>query len=388
MKQKLCVFTGTRAEYGILKPLLKLLKKSNVFSLHLIVSGMHLSPEFGLTYNEIKADGYSIDKHVEILLSSDTSIGVSKSIGLGLISFSEALDSLKPDMTIVLGDRFETYAFTSASYILNIPITHLYGGEATFGLFDEGIRHSITKMSLLHFTSTENYRKRVIQLGEDPERVFCVGAMGLDTISETNLLSKDELEKSINFRFKQRNLLITYHPVTLEKSSPEIPFQILLSILKGMKNTGVIFTKSNADTHGRLINTMIDNYVTENPDNSISFVSMGQTNYLSTMQFVDAVVGNSSSGIIEAPSFRIGTINIGDRQSGRIKADSVIECLPTRKGIEQAFETLFSKNFSKKLSTVKNPYWKGNSASRIIEILQQKIPYISNTKKVFYDIAF
>ena len=384
MTRKICVFTGTRAEYGLLKPLMDEIKKDKDLKLQIIVSGMHLSPEFGLTYKEIEKDGFKIDEKIEMLLSADTPTAINKSIGLGIIGFTDALNRLKPDISVVLGDRFEALAFAIANYIMRIPIAHLYGGEATFGAFDEGIRHSITKFSYLHFTSTEVYRKRVIQLGEHPSRVFNVGALGIDNIKKLKLLTKEELEKKLGKKLKSRNLLITFHPVTLEKGTSEKQFKQLLKALDELDDTLLIFTKANADTEGRKINKMIDEYVNKNKEKAIAFTNMGQLLYLSTMKYVDAVVGNSSSGIIEAPSFKIGTINIGDRQKGRIKADSVIDCKPNYTDIKQALNKIFSKEFKEKLKKVKNPYGDGKSAERIVKIL--KTADLSNIKKEFFDM--
>ncbi|GAB6076186.1 UDP-N-acetylglucosamine 2-epimerase [Desulfurobacterium crinifex] len=383
-KRKVCIFTGTRAEYGLLKPLMEEIKGEPSLELQIVASGMHLSPEFGLTYKEIEYDGFTIDEKVEMLLSSDTPSGICKSIGLGIIGYADALERLKPDVTVVLGDRFEALAFAIASYINRIPIAHLYGGEATFGLIDEGIRHSITKFAYLHFTSTEKYRQRVIQLGEDPLRVFNVGAIGLDNIKRMKLLDKKEVENKIGKKFRKRNLLITFHPVTLEKGASEKQFRELLKVLDELNETLLIFTKANADTEGRKINYLIDEYVASHPEKAIAFTSMGQLLYLSTMQYVDAVVGNSSSGIIEAPSFKIGTINIGDRQKGRVKAESVIDCKPQYEDIKRAFKKLYSREFQQMLKRVANPYGDGNTAPRIKNIL--KSAKLTNIKKEFYDL--
>jgi len=385
-KRKIGIFTGTRAEYGLLKPLMEEIRNDPDLELQIIASGMHLSPEFGLTYKEIEKDGFTINEKVEMLLSSDSPVGISKSVGLGIIGFADALERLKPDITVVLGDRFEALAFAIASYILRIPIAHLYGGEATFGLIDEGVRHSITKMSYLHFTSNEAYRKRVIQLGEHPSRVFNVGALGIDNIKRMKLLSKEEVEKRIGRKFKKRNLLITYHPVTLEKNTAEKQFRELLRALDELDDTLLIFTKANADTEGRIINYLIDKYVEKNPHKAVAFTSMGQLLYLSTMKYVDAVVGNSSSGIIEAPSFKIGTINIGDRQKGRIKAESVIDCKPIYEDIKRALKILYSPSFKEKLKKVKNPYGDGNAALRIKKILKEWD--LTDIKKEFFDVNF
>ena len=387
MKRKICIFTGTRAEYGLLRPLMEEIQNDPYFELQLVVSGMHLSPEFGLTYKEIEKDGFKIDEKVEILLSSDTPVGISKSIGLGTISYAEVLQRLRPDIIVVLGDRFELLAFVIAAFINRIPIAHLNGGERTEGVIDEGIRHSITKMSHIHFTATEEYRKRVIQLGEYPDRVFNVGEAGLDNIKRLKLLRKDELEKTMGFKFNKKNILITYHPVTLEKETAQQQFQELLNAIDDLRDTNIIFTKANADTEGRVINKMIDEYVSKNFNKAIAFTSLGQLRYLSTLQYMDAVVGNSSSGIVEAPSFKIGTINIGDRQKGRIKPDSVIDCEPTKKDILKAFQKLYSKKFQEKLKDIVNPYGDGNSSKKIKEILKT-IDLTDILKKPFYDIDF
>jgi GDP/UDP-N,N'-diacetylbacillosamine 2-epimerase (hydrolysing) len=384
---KICFFSGTRAEYGLLKPLIRALKKEVNIVVKLIVSGMHMSPEFGLTYKEIENDGFEIDEKVEILLSSDTSIGICKSIGLGLISISESLQRIKPDILIILGDRFESLSAACAAMISRIPIVHLHGGEATYGLIDESIRHSITKMSHLHFTSTEDYKNRVIQLGESPDWVFNVGAIGIDNIKNMNLLSKEDLENKLKIKFKRKNLLVTFHPVTLEDNTSERQFRNLLDAFDKIDKTLIIFTKANSDTNGRIINKMIDNYVINNSDKAVSFMTLGQLNYLSIMQYIDAVVGNSSSGIIEAPSFKIGTINIGNRQKGRIKAESILDCEPEVEDIINSLKKLYSENFQKILKTLTNPNGDGNTTDRIINILKNKINKINYVKE-FYDVQF
>jgi GDP/UDP-N,N'-diacetylbacillosamine 2-epimerase (hydrolysing) len=386
MKRKICIITGSRAEYGLLKPLLDEIKSDPDLSLQLIVTGMHLSPEFGLTFSEIEKDGFSIDEKIEILLSSVTSVGVSKAMGLAMISFSEIYKRLKPNIIVVLGDRFEIFSAVAVAHVSQIPVAHISGGEVTEGAFDDAFRHSITKMSGIHFTSCEEYRRRVIQLGEHPDRVFNVGAIGLDNVKRLKLLSKKELENKLNFKFAKRNLLVTFHPVTLEKTT-EKQFKNLLTVLNELKDTKIIFTKTNADPGGMTINRIIDEYVVKNPQKAVSFVSMGQLNYLSTMQFVDAVVGNSSSGIVEAPSFKIGTINIGNRQEGRIKAESIIDCEPTKESIKKALQELYSSDFQEKLKNIVNPYGDGNTARRILKVL--KAYDIRNIlKKTFYDINF
>lgn len=384
MKRKICVVTGTRAEYGLLYWLMKEIENNNNLELQLIVTGMHLSPEFGLTYKEIEKE-FKINKKIEMLLSSDTSVGISKSMGLAQISFAESYDELKPDILVVLGDRYEIFSATSAAMIARIPIAHIHGGEKTEGAFDESIRHSITKMSHLHFTATEEYKNRVIQLGEHPSRVFNVGGMGIENIKKLKLLSKDEFEKSIEFKLNSKNILVTFHPVTLENSTAKEQFQQLLDAIDELEDTNIIFTKANSDTDGRVINQMIDEYVTKNFHKSVQFTSLGQLRYLSALQYVDAIVGNSSSGLAEAPSFRIGTINIGDRQKGRIKASSVIDCEANKNSIVKAFAKLYSKEFQETLKTTINPYGDGCASKKIVEILKN-VNLKNILKKSFYDL--
>ncbi|MDX9742197.1 MAG: UDP-N-acetylglucosamine 2-epimerase [Arcobacteraceae bacterium] len=381
---KVCVVTGSRAEYGLLYWLMKEIVADNELQLQLIVTGMHLSPEFGLTYKEIEKD-FRIDKKIEMLISSDTAIGISKSMGLAQISFAEAYEELKPDIVVVLGDRYEIFSAVSAAMIARIPIAHLHGGETTEGAFDESIRHSITKMSHLHFTATEEYKNRVIQLGEHPNRVFNVGGMGIENIKRLKLLTRDEFEKSIDFKLNSKNILVTFHPVTLENSTAKEQFQELLDAIDELEDTNIIFTKANSDTDGRIINKMIDEYVAKNFDKSVGFTSLGQLRYLSALQFVDAMVGNSSSGLAESPSFKIGTINIGDRQKGRIKARSVIDCVPSQEEIKKAFDKLYTKEFQSVLKTCENPYGDGCASMKIVEELK-KVNFYEILKKSFYNV--
>jgi GDP/UDP-N,N'-diacetylbacillosamine 2-epimerase (hydrolysing) len=386
-KRKICVVTGTRAEYGLLYWLLKEIQAADDLEFQMIVTGMHLSPEFGLTYQQVEQDGFSVDKKIELLLSSDSEVGISKSIGVGIISFADALNELLPDIMVVLGDRFEIFSAVSAAMIAKIPIAHLHGGESTEGLIDESIRHSITKMSHLHFTATEAYRSRVIQLGEQPERVFNVGAAGIDNIKRLTLLSRIEFEKAINFQLGKRNLMVTFHPVTLESSTAGEQFSNLLCALDKFSDVRVIFTKANADTNGRIINNMIDQYVADNSGNCIAFTSLGQLRYLSAMQFIDGVLGNSSSGLLEVPSFKVGTVNIGDRQRGRIKAESVIDCCPTSVSITAALKRLFSEDFKGILELVDNPYGTGGAADKVVKVLRD-YPLEGILKKQFYDLPY
>ena len=384
---KVCFITGTRAEYGLLKPLISEMLRDNFFEVKIIATGMHLSPEFGLTYKEIEKDGLEIDEKIEILLSSDTPVGVSKAMGLGMISFSEAYDRLKPDLIIGLGDRFELFSSVSAAMISRIPVAHLHGGESTEGVIDDPMRHAITKMSHMHFTSTEFYRKRVIQLGENPATVFNVGAIGLDNLSNLKLLTKKQLEKKLSFNFGKKNIIFTFHPVTLEKDTSIKHITEIFKALDRFKEIKIIFTKGNADTGGRIINELIENFVTQNPERSVVFNSLGQLKYLSTFQFVDAMIGNSSSGIIEMPSFKKVTINIGDRQRGRIKAPSVIDCCPQEKDIVDAINKVYNVEFQKELKNVINPYWQGGATKKIVDKLKIIDPS-RLLKKQFYDIEF
>ena len=383
-KKKICIVTGTRAEYGLLYWLIKGIELDKELELQLVVTGMHLSPEFGLTYKTIEND-FKIDKKVEMLLSSDSAIGITKSMGLAQISFSEVYADLKSDMLVVLGDRYEIFPAVSAAMIAQIPIAHLHGGEVTEGAFDECIRHSITKMSHLHFTATNEYRNRVIQLGEHPERVFNVGGMGVENIKRLKLFSRKEFENSIDFKLNKKNILVTFHPVTLEKSTAKKQFKNLLNVIDQLEDTHIIFTKSNSDTEGRSINTMIDQYVANNSNKSISFSSLGQQRYLSALQYIDALVGNSSSGLAEAPSFKIGTINIGDRQKGRIKSASVIDSRPDSESILNAFNKLYSIDFQESLNFATNPYGDRCSSVTIIEKIKM-VNLKTILKKSFFDI--
>lgn len=384
--KKLAIITGTRAEYGLLYPLIKKISMDTNLDLQLIVTGMHLSPEFGLTIDTIEEDGFKISDKIEILLSSDTPIGISKSMGLAMISFSESFARLRPDMIVILGDRFEMLAAATVASVTKIPIAHLHGGETTEGAFDEAFRHSITKMSWLHFTSTEAYRQRVIQLGENPKRVFNVGAIGIENIKELSLLKKSDLEKNLGIPIKSPLLLVTFHPVTLENQTSPMQFQALLNVLDNHRNGTIIFTKANADTDGRVINKMIDQYVEKNPSNTIAFTSMGQIRYLSAMKVADAVIGNSSSGIIEAPSFHIPTVNIGDRQKGRIQADSILNCEPNKESIQTALDKALSTMFKKTLLNMSNPYGTGDVSDKTIAVIKEALGTNISLKKRFYDL--
>lgn len=385
--KRIGIMTGTRAEYGLLKPLMQEINKDNDLELYLIVSGMHLSPEFGMTYQEIEEDGFQINAKVEMLLSSDSPAGISKSIGLGVIGFADEFQRADLDMLILLGDRYEALSAAICAMVMRIPIAHLHGGELTEGAIDEGIRHSITKMSYLHFTSTEQYRNRVIQLGENPERVFYVGALGVENIKKINLMTKEELERAIHFEIDENTVVVTYHPVTLENNTVEEQFLNLLKVLDRNPKIRMIFTKANADTNGRIVNELIDKYAAQNSERACAFMSLGQKRYLSALKYCRIVIGNSSSGIIEAPSFGKPIINIGDRQKGRICADSVINCGYTQQEIQQAMETALTEEFENKARNCRNPYEKENTAANIISVIKD---YLLNDKiklkKGFYDI--
>lgn len=383
-KRNICFVTGSRAEYGLLFDLINMVNKSNKLKLQLIVTGMHLHKDFGNTYNEIERF-FKIDKKVKILSNDDTPYGISKSMSLAHIGFGKAFKELKPDLLVVLGDRYEIMISCIDAMIARIPIAHISGGEATEGLIDEAIRHSITKMSHLHFVANKNYKKRVIQLGENPSCVYNFGGLGVDIIKKTKILNKIEFEKEIKFKLNKKNIIVTYHPVTLEKNTSEIQLKEIINSIDKLEDTNIIFTKSNSDTNGRVINKIIDDYVKKHPNKAIQFKSMGTSLYLSALSHVDIVVGNSSSGIAEAPSFKKATLNIGDRQKGRIMCDSIFSCDPIEKEIDNAFDKIYSHKFQEKLKKVKNPYGEGGASKKIFEILKSK-NLNSLLKKKFFDI--
>lgn len=376
--------TGTRAEYGLLSGLMRAIKEDASLELQIVATNMHLSPEFGLTYHEIENDGFTINKKVEMLLSADTSSSVVKSLGLGVIGFADAYEDLKPDLLVVLGDRYEMLGAVSAALFFQIPVAHISGGDVTEGAYDDAIRHSITKMSHLHFTSTEVYRKRVIQLGEQPETVFNVGSTSLDNIRRMKLLNRDAFEESIGFVLGAKSLLITYHPVTLENRTGREQFQALLRAVDAT-DCRLIFTKPNSDSDGRVIIALIDDYVKTHSQRAVAFTSLGYLRYLSALQYVDAVVGNSSSGILEVPSFHIPTINIGDRQKGRLRATSVIDCAPEEAAICEALQKAFSPTFREQARCAANPYEQPDTVQRILEKIKTT-PLNNIIKKHFYDL--
>jgi UDP-hydrolysing UDP-N-acetyl-D-glucosamine 2-epimerase len=384
--RKISVVTGSRAEYGLLFWLLKAIQTDAELHLQLIVTGMHLSPEFGLTWRQISDDGFTITRKVDMLLSADTPAAIGKSLGLGVIGFADALQELKPDLLVVLGDRFEVFAAVQAAILHRIPVAHIHGGELSEGAVDDALRHAISKMAHLHFTATEMYRRRVIQLGEQPHTVFNVGAPGLDNLYRLPLLEKEELEQALGFRFGQKNLLVTFHPVTLENTTSGEQFGQLLLALDGFPDVCIIFTHANADTDGRIIADMIETYRRQNPRRTASYVSLGSLRYLSTLRLVDAVVGNSSSGLLEAPACKTATINIGDRQRGRIAGTSVLHCPAEAEAIRLAIRTVFSEEFSRQLADVEHPYGQGGASEKIKTIIKQ-VCLQDLLKKRFYDVS-
>ena len=382
--KKICVITGNRADYGILRGLLKELVMSEEFDVKLIVTGSHLCSDYGYTINEILEDGFNIEKKIEILINSDSSIGISKSMGLALISFSEAFDEIRPDLILVLGDRFEIFSAAISAMNASIPIAHIHGGELSLGSIDDSIRHSITKISHIHFVSTDKYKSRVIQLGESEERVFSVGSLSLDKFKENYLFPKSEIEDYFKFKFKKNNLIVTFHPVTLENNEVEENLNQLFSALEFFQNIQFIFTMSNPDKNGKYIWDRIQTFCKENK-NCIYIKSFGKKRYFSALHYVDGVIGNSSSGIIEVPSFSKGSINIGIRQEGRVQADSVINVECDSEAIKKGITKLYEKDFIRKLKTIRNPYEKKDTIKNIINVLKKIDPQNLNKKK-FNDI--
>ncbi|MCG8611098.1 MAG: UDP-N-acetylglucosamine 2-epimerase [Pseudomonadales bacterium] len=370
--KKIAVFTGTRAEYGLLYWLLKDIQADEQLQLQLIVSGMHLSSEFNYTVRFIEQDGFEIAEKVEMLLSSDSPIGIAKSMGLGTIGYADTLQRLQPEILVILGDRFEALAMAQTALVMKVPILHIHGGEKTEGAYDDAIRHAITKFSYLHATSNEVHRKRVIQLGEDPERVWNVGAVGLDHITRSELMSRETLAQSLHFSLERPFFVVTYHPVTLAEEAPQVAFQALIDALDAFCDHQVILTYPNADEGGRKIIQMLKSYGARHVDRVLTIPSLGQQRYLSAVKHCAAVVGNSSSGIIEVPSFHKPTVNIGMRQFGREAASSVIHCAPKRESILAAINQAISPEFASMLESVVNPYGQGNASGQIVTILKQQ----------------
>lgn len=379
--KKVCIITGTRAEWGLLTRLAGLIKASPTMQLQIIATNMHLSERYGLTYKEIEADGFTIDYRVPMDSSGDTAVDTVRSMGEAMGGFADAYEFLKPDLIVVLGDRYEILAAVSAALIFNIPVAHLHGGEITEGAFDEQIRHAITKMSHLHFTSTEEYRRRVIQMGEQPDRVFNVGAIGVDNIKQIELWDKAQTEQSLGgFVLDRQTALITFHPVTMQAGSASSQMDELLGALDDLPLLRVIFTMPNSDTGSMVIEQKIKAWCEVNSDRAVWFFSLGLRRYLSVLQYIGIVVGNSSSGILEVPSFGIPTINIGDRQKGRIAALSVINCAPERRDI---YDKILH-SLKKGVIFGDNPYEKPNTAASIASIIEACDPEQINIKN-FYD---
>lgn len=383
-KRRICVVTGSRAEYGLLRWVLEGIRESPALELQLVVTGTHLVPAHGLTYREIEKDGFKIDRKVDMQLESDTPVALIRSMGLELGGFGGAIEELRPDLMFVLGDRFEILPAVTAATVARIPVAHAHGGESSEGAFDEAFRHAITKMSHLHFVAAEPYGRRVIQLGEDPQRVYLVGGLGLDNMCRLKLLERGELENVLGFALGAKSLLITFHPATLETVEPGRQLEELLAALDAERDTQLVFTMPNADPDSQVIVEMVREFVAGR-NNAHAFTSMGQLLYLSCMRQVDGVVGNSSSGLIEAPGFRKGTINIGDRQRGRLKASSVIDCKPAREEIRGALARLHSPEFQKSLETVVNPYGDGGASEKIVDVLES-VSLGDLLKKRFYDL--
>lgn len=387
MNKKIAVVTGSRAEYGLLYWLMKEIENDLDLDLQIIVTGMHLSPEYGLSYKKIEEDGFKINEKLEILLSSDSSIGMAKSLGLAIIGFADALQRLQPDIIVLLGDRYEIMAAAQAAMMAHIPIAHIAGGESTEGAVDEAIRHAITKMAHWHFVANENYKKRVIQMGEDPQRVFNYGSTGLDSINKFTLMDRQELEKQLDFKLGKLNFLLTYHPATLETSSVEFGIRELLAALESYPDVHIIITGSNADRGGRIINCMLQEYARTRQERVVFRMSLGQLRYLSALNMCDVVIGNSSSAIIEAPVFKKPTVNIGSRQDGRLKADSIIDCQAKRQEISAAITWALSPEFQEKMVDLQSLYGNGDASWRIKEEL--KYAQLEGIlKKKFYDISF
>jgi GDP/UDP-N,N'-diacetylbacillosamine 2-epimerase (hydrolysing) len=386
MKKNICIISGSRADYGLLRPLIKKLEKSMFFNLQLVVTGSHTSKIHGNTISEIKEDNFFINDIIKTTITSDSPVAISKLLAKGIDKFTISLNKLKPDLIFILGDRYEIFSACISAFLLNIPIAHHSGGEVTEGAFDDSIRHSITKMAKIHFVSAQEYKKRVIQLGENPKNVHVVGSFGVENIKTIKLLCRDDLEKKINFRFKKKTLLLTFHSETLDLKNTIGNFTELLAALDLNKEISIIITLPNADTFNLKIIKLINNYAKKRSNVKI-FKSLGMYNYLSSLQYVDGVIGNSSSGIAEVPSFKIGTINIGTRQKGRLKASSIINCSADRNKIHQAIEKLYSKKFQHKLKDTVNPYDNGNTSDLVIKILESSFENINN-RKTFFDIRF
>lgn len=386
--KKVCIVTTTRAEYGLLLPLVKRVHADAYLELLLAVTGAHLDERYGNTKKEIENDGFPIDVCIPILEQEDSQEAIGKVMANAVSLFTSYFLRRKPDMVVLLGDRYETMGVALAALACKIPISHIHGGETTEGAIDEAIRHSISKMSYLHFTACADYQKRVIQLGEHPSRVFDVGALGIENIKTLQLLSREEIGRQIGFSLEKPYALVTFHPVTLENETQTKQIEELLAALTQFPSLKLIFTKSNADSGGLEISKKIDEYVQKHPNQAIAFYSMGYLRYLSAMQSCAMVIGNSSSGILEAPAFRIPTIDIGDRQKGRIAAPSIIHCETQRENIVAAMEKAFSPKFQQLCATVESPFGDGHTSDKIVTIMKETLLKGISLKKSFYDVNF
>ncbi len=385
MSRTITVVTGSRAEYGLLTPLLKAIDAHDSLELQLLVTGMHLSPRHGNTIDQILTDGIAITATVNMDLEDDSALGIAEAMANGISGFCHNFQIHRPDILVVLGDRYEIFTAVQAAMICNIPIAHIHGGEASEGAMDEAIRHSITKMAQLHFTATESYRQRVIQLGEQPGHVFNVGALAVDNIRKLPLLDKTTLEADLGFRFGNQNFLVTYHPLTLDETASRAGITHLLEALDEFPDAHTIFTRANADSGGAEINAMIDRYVDKNPQRCIAFDAMGSLRYLSAMRLCDAVVGNSSSGIIEAPIMKTATVNIGDRQKGRLRVNSIIDVSTDAPAIVNGIAQALSNDFKQQLSDTPCIYGDGDTAGQIVDLLA-RFPLDGILMKRFYDL--
>lgn len=381
--RKIAVFTGTRAEYGLLYWLMKDIQAHPELELQVIAAAMHFSPEFGHTWQAIVDDDFPLDAKVEMLLSSDSRVGIAKSMGLGTIGLADALERLAPDALVILGDRFEALAAAQTALVMTIPIVHLHGGEVTEGAYDDAIRHAITKMASLHGVAAEPYRQRVIQMGEQPERVFNVGALGLDHLARSPRMSRQVLAENLGFSLDAPYLLVTYHPVTLADEPPVESFQALLDALDQWPEHQIILTYPNADNGGRAIIPLLEAYAARQPERVLAIPSLGFKRYLSAVDAAAAVVGNSSSGLIEVPSFGVPTVNIGQRQAGRLAAQSVVHCQATAGDIGSALQKVLGADFQAACKNVVNPYGQGNAAQQIVDAL---VTQPLETLKSFHDL--
>lgn len=383
-RRKICVVTGSRADYGLLRRLMEAIRRDPAVQLQIIATGMHLSPQFGSTFREIKEDGFDIDIKVDMLLAADSAVAVTKAMGLGLLGFADALDRLSPDVLVVLGDRFEALVAAQSALVARVPIAHIHGGETSEGSMDESFRHAITKIAHLHFVAAESYRRRVVQLGEDPDWVFDVGAPGLDCLADLEWLSREELEADLRLPLAAPLILVTYHPATLGHLPPAIAMDEILAALDRIPQATVVFTYPNADMGGRSLIEAIERYVGANTHRAASFASLGQLRYLSLLRLADVVLGNSSSGLTEAPALKTATVNVGDRQKGRLKASSVIDAGEDWQSIAAALARALSPEFKEALPTTVSLYGIGGASAKILERLKAPLPPL---QKTFIDMA-